>query len=127
MTPPTAESSEHYHQAWLVKLFRQAYPDQTIFAIPNGGKRGKAQAASLKAEGVMPGVWDLFWLESGCWIEMKKPKGRLSPDQIRFGKAAEAAGYRLIVGYGWEDAWKQIQPGKERYWQLKLQSATGRG
>lgn len=74
----------------------------------------------------MAGVWDLFWLDSGCWIEMKTPKGRLSPDQVQFGKLAEAAGYRLIVGYGWEDAWGQIR-GKERYWQIKVAKCNKMG
>lgn len=115
LKPPGSTSSEHYHQAWLVKMFRQAMPGELLFAIPNGGKRGKAQAAALKVEGVVAGVWDLMWLQESMWIEIKKPDGRLSPDQVAFGEAAEKAGYRLIVGYGWEDAWQQIQYG-ERAW-----------
>ena len=118
MTPPGPESSEHYHQAWLVKTFRQAMPSQTLFAIPNGGHRGKAQAGRLRAEGVLAGVWDLFWLEECMWIEMKTPRGQLSPAQIEFGHRAEAAGHRLLVGYGWLDAWEQVQKG-ERGWLQK--------
>ena len=118
LTPPAPDATEHEHQRWLVKLFRQAMPHETLFAIPNGGQRSRTTAARLKAEGVLAGVWDLMWLQESMWIEMKTPSGRLSPNQIAFGEAAEASGYRLIVGYGWEDAWSQIQHG-ERCWREK--------
>lgn len=100
--PPTA--SEHAHQRALVAWFRQTYPDQTLFAIPNGGQRNPATAARLRAEGVLTGVPDLLWLEARCWIEMKTPTGRLAPSQREFLARAEAAGYRTLVGYGFEDA-----------------------
>lgn len=121
LRPPDDASSEHWHQAWLVKTFRQAMPNDTLFAIPNGGKRGKALALKLQIEGVLAGVWDIFWLEESMFIEMKTPSGRLSADQFAFGESAERAGYRLLVGYGWRDAWNQIQHGERKNWRERLQ------
>lgn len=115
---PGDAASEHYHQAYFVSWFRKSKPGQTILAIPNGGFRGKSQAAKLKAEGVLAGVWDLLWLQESTWIEMKTPKGSLSKAQIEFGRLAEAAGYGLIVAYGFKDAVTQISVGK-REWQKK--------
>lgn len=115
---PGDGASEHYHQAYFVSWFRKTRPNDTLFAIPNGGHRGKGQATKLRAEGVLAGVWDLFWLDQMTWIEMKTPKGKLSQSQIEFGKRAEAAGYKLIVGYGFSDAVTQIEGGK-REWQKK--------
>lgn len=105
---PTPTDSEHAHQRALVAWFRQTFPDQTLFAIPNGGKRGAATAGRLKLEGVLPGVPDLFWLEARCWIEMKTPTGRLAPSQREFLARAEAAGYRTVVGYGFDDAREKV-------------------
>lgn len=53
---------EHELQKSCVKWFRLQYPEYTnlLFAIPNGGKRNAREAARLKAEGVTPGVPDLF-------------------------------------------------------------------
>lgn len=62
-------------------LFRWAqfqsgkYPElDLMFHIPNGGKRGKAEAARFKAEGVKAGVPDIFFPKAK-WIETKRPGG----------------------------------------------------
>ena len=81
-----------------------------LFHIPNGGKRGKVEAARFKAEGVKPGVPDLFLPVArggrhGLFIEMKRQKGgRLSPDQRAWLDALRAQGYAAYVAYGWKDA-----------------------
>ena len=53
--------------------------------IPNGGKRGKAEAARLKAMGVKPGVSDIFCrYQSGLKPSIKiqaRPKTLLRPVQ----------------------------------------------
>lgn len=104
--PPDA--SEHIHQREFVSWFRKNYPDDTLFAIPSGGKRGAATAARLKLEGVIAGVPDLFWLKRACWIEMKKPGGRLSKSQKQFIARAMAAGYQVIVAYGFDEAVRKV-------------------
>jgi hypothetical protein len=55
-----------YLESQLQRAFfqwqRLAYPDYyyQCFAIPNGGKRNLREAVRLKAEGVCPGVADVF-------------------------------------------------------------------
>ena len=96
-------SSEHAEQCTVVeycKLLR--YP---IFAIPNGGSRNKAEAARLKAEGVLAGVPDLFLpvpnkSYHGLFIEMKYGKGRTSAAQDDWLALLRRNGYDAQVCYG---------------------------
>lgn len=102
--------SEHLEQVRLVSWFRRNYPDVRIFAIPNGGARSGPQGAKLKAEGVVPGVPDLFVPEWLLWVEVKRQKGgTVSPDQKIWIAYLERIGHRCIVGRGFEDAKRQIE------------------
>lgn len=97
--------SEHEEQAGFVQWFRAKWPRVLIFAIPNGGKRNISTAKKLKAEGVVPGVPDLFIPAWGIWIEMKRQKGgRTSSDQDGMISYLESIGHHVIVGYGATDA-----------------------
>ena len=85
-------------------------------AIPNGGKRSKATAAMLRSEGVKRGVPDILIFARanlapfGCALEMKRTKGsRMEPDQIWWLDQLAAHGWIPLVGYGAEDAIKQLQ------------------
>ena len=102
--------SEHLEQVRLVSWFRRQYPDVRIFAIANGGARSGVQGASLKAEGVSPGVPDLFvpaWL---CWVELKRSTGGIvSPVQKDWIAYLESIGHRVIIGRGFEDAKRQVE------------------
>ena len=54
---------------------------QLLFAVPNGGLRGKREAAIMKAEGMTAGVADMILLVSrkgygSLCIEFKTAKGR---------------------------------------------------
>lgn len=95
-----------------------------IHAIPNGGIRGddsksrKIRGAQLKAEGVKPGVADIFfpypcYVYHGLYIEMKKPaekpvnstsKGGLSDKQIEFASDMKKLMYSCVVCYSWQEA-----------------------
>lgn len=57
--------------------------------VPNGGKRGKIEAAKLKKMGVKPGVADVLIIKNqrAYWIELKAEKGRQSGPQIGFEAA----------------------------------------
>ena len=89
----------------FVSWFRRTHPGVLIFAIPNGGYRGKTTAARLKAEGVVPGVPDLYIPAWRTWVEMKRQKGgSLSKDQRKVIAYLESCGDRVIVARGWEDA-----------------------
>jgi len=101
--------TEHAEQAEVVKWFRRKYAPCRIFAIPNGGFRSRATAARLKAEGVSPGVPDLFIPYYKLWVEMKRVKdGRLSPDQKDWIRYLTESGYICITCHGAEDAKAQI-------------------
>jgi hypothetical protein len=102
--------TEHEEQREFVRWFRQAHNGVRIFAIPNGGSRSIATAGRLKAEGVSPGVPDLFIPEWDIWIEMKRTKGgSLSTVQKDWIKYLEELGHTCIVAKGAEDAKAQIQ------------------
>ena len=60
-----------------------------MFAVPNGGKRDARTGAQMKYEGSVRGVSDLILLVpkkgfSALCIEMKRPKGKQSEEQIRW-------------------------------------------
>jgi len=111
---PFSMESEHLQQVRLVAWFRRTYPDVRVFAVPNGGARSGVQGAKLKAEGVTPGVPDLFVPEWSLWIEMKRESGGIvSPVQRDWIAYLESIGHRVIVGHGFEDAKRQIESVKK--------------
>jgi hypothetical protein len=97
-------AAEHHLQTQCVAWFRYQYAlvSSLLLAIPNGGKRSKATAGKLKAEGVLAGVADLFLAMArkgshGLWIEMKTPKGYQTPEQRAFQQRVTAEGYAYVV------------------------------
>ena len=101
--------TEHEEQRELIQWFRQTF-DVRIFAIPNGGKRSRSTGAKLKAEGVSPGVPDLYIPAWRCWIEMKREKGgQLSPVQKDWIAYLESIGHTVIIGQGFENAREKIR------------------
>jgi len=103
---PVLESAE---QIGFVRWFRQNFPNILIYAIPNGGLRGKKTAETLKEEGVVAGIPDLHVPAWRVWIEMKRTKGgRLSPSQIEIIDYLERIGDTVIIGHGAEDASRQL-------------------
>jgi hypothetical protein len=116
--PPTKQTpkqpkkipTEHEEQVAFVTWFRLNYPDVRIIAIPNGGARHPKTAADLKAEGVSPGVPDLFVPAWSLWIEMKRRKGgHLSKEQTDWIAYLRVCGYNCIVARGAEDAIEQLE------------------
>lgn len=111
------ELSEHEEQAQLIKLFRLMFPQyaKRLFAIPNGGLRNIRVAKKLKAEGVLPGVADLFLMHPsggyhGLFIEMKqRKKGQQSVSQKEFEKEANEAGFCYLVARGFDQALDMIK------------------
>ena len=85
-----------------------------MFAIANGGFRNKVTANKLKAEGVKSGVPDIMLpvavgMWHGLFIELKKFKGRPTPQQVGWLTQLNRQGYRAHLCEGWEDAAKTIQ------------------
>lgn len=102
---PVLIPSEHVEQRNLISWFRKTYPGVLIFAIPNGGKRGKAEALRLQSEGVTSGIPDLCIPAWHLFIEMKRTKGcRVSPEQKAILEYLNGCGYTAVVCNGFEEA-----------------------
>lgn len=92
-----------------------AYANIPCFAIPNGGKRSKTEAARMVAQGVRPGVPDLMIPRAagkyhGLFIEMKREKGSTTTsDQKAWIAALNAEGYFATVCKGFDEARKIIE------------------
>lgn len=91
--------------------------DWPACAIPNGGRRGKIEAARLKAEGVSPGAPDWICFKDngidfvGLALEFKSPtgKGRLTEHQRRWHRALQDEGWRVAVVTSTEEAWSVLR------------------
>lgn len=110
-----AKISEHLEQKAVIQWFRTQYPKywRCLWAIPNGGKRHIKTAMTLKDEGVLSGVSDLFlMIPKGGWhglfIEMKAKDGKVTDTQKDFLGTATMMGYQGSVCYGFDEAKKII-------------------
>lgn len=104
----TARQRESELQRACVRWFRKQYPGVLIFHIPNGGKRNAREAAMFKAEGVVPGIPDLFLAEGrhgfhGLFIEMKAGRNRPTPEQADAMQMLNASGYLCAVCRSFEE------------------------
>lgn len=104
-------ASEHEHQVMLIKWFDMRYKEHRgrLFAIPNGGQRNVIVAAKLKAEGVRKGIPDLMLPipkagNHGLFIELKKEKGRATPEQYDWLEYLTENGYFAILCRGFDEA-----------------------
>lgn len=102
--------TESMEQCRFVSYFRKVYTGVMIFAVPNGGHRGKVTAMRLKAEGVTRGVPDLYIPEWRLWIEMKRQKGgRLSKEQVEvMSYLTDRCKDSAIVACGFDDAINKV-------------------
>lgn len=101
---------EHDEQVMFVKWFHAQYPSTLIYATPNGGKRGKREALSLKNEGVVAGIPDLFIPEWRLFIEMKRQRGGVvSADQKKVMAQLQSIGYDCVVCKGAKAAIDEIR------------------
>lgn len=108
-----AKITEHEHQC-LVVQWRDAnkrnYPGiHLLHAIPNGGKRSRAVAGKLRAEGVLSGVADLLLPVSrrgfhGLYLEMKSIGGKATPAQTSFIVDVLKQGYYAKFCWGADEA-----------------------
>jgi hypothetical protein len=98
-----AELSESIQQQMFLSWFKESYPGELIFSIPNQGQRSLQNALRMKREGLTPGIPDLFVPGKLLWIEIKKEKGKLRPQQKDICSQLNNLGYHIIIGYGLED------------------------
>ena len=93
-------------QAAVVAWIRWCAPQTMVFAIPNGGLRGKAEAARLRWTGVQAGIPDLAVLApvgKVFFLEVKAPDGRLSADQAEIFHRLVALGISTAIVRSIED------------------------
>ena len=92
--------------AWCENM----YPGiELMHHIPNGGHRSKSEAGRFKAEGVKPGIPDIFLPVArgkyhGLYIELKRTDGRATKGQLDMLAKLEAQGYRTAICYGFDAA-----------------------
>lgn len=102
--------TEHWEQVQLFAWAENLPELELMHAIPNGGKRDIRTAIKLKAEGVKPGVPDIFLPlplggKHGLYIELKRRKyGRVTEEQAAWLEALMRHGYACAVCHGWEMA-----------------------
>jgi hypothetical protein len=112
----TSFPSEHLEQTLFVSWFRQTFEGVIIFAIPNGGKRSKSEAARLKLEGVLPGVPDLCIPAWRLWIEFKRQKGgTVCKDQKLMKEYLSKNGYTVMICRGCEAAIEEIEKWRKEH------------
>lgn len=104
--------TELHRVTMLRKLVRECAPGVSVHAIPNAGKRGPKAQRQAKAEGMIPGVFDLCFTWSGgcvCWIEMKGydasgRAGKLSQAQVDWGNRHFRMGHDVACFFSPEKA-----------------------
>ncbi len=115
---PTEEQEQMKLFAWVDFELRTGRGDPMLcmlFHVPNGGKRGKAEAARFKAQGVKSGVPDLCLPVPrggyhGLYIELKRlAGGTVSREQKEWIENLRRLGYRAEVCKGWEAAAEVIE------------------
>lgn len=102
---------EDQEQIAYFQWLRLQHPNINDMAIhvPNGGKRGKIEAARFKAMGVKKGFPDIVIFiphgrAHGLMIELKSPRGRTTKEQVDWGARLNERGYWWVVCYGWKEA-----------------------
>lgn len=98
---------------WATMMERRFPELGMMFHIPNGGARHIRVAQRLKAEGVKPGVPDIFLpvarkKSHGFFIEMKSAAGVVGHEQNRWLKFLELQGFYTDVCYSWIEAAQKI-------------------
>ena len=109
---------EHDEQAQFVRMVEAAYPAEIaalLFAIPNGANKSLSARMRFKAEGLRPGVPDLFFAYphkgyAGLFIEMKRRHGgAVSMEQKAYIAALRDCGYMVEVCRGCDEAFDRLR------------------
>ena len=99
---------------WFAYTYPKIYATGAFFSVPNEGKRTRATASRMKAEGMVSGVCDLMLLKpgsgyySGLLIEMKAEGGRLTDNQRSWLIEMYKNGFAIAVCYSFEQATQVI-------------------
>lgn len=102
-------------QQWFIDACWRHPVARRIYAIPNGGKRSKIEAAIMKAEGVKAGMPDthLPVARGGCiglYIELKCGSNSPSDEQEkRIVELAEEGHAVAVIWDDWHLCWDHVQ------------------
>lgn len=115
--PARRRDDEHVIQreffSWIYQAAIVEFPVlRRFYAVPNGGKRDKATAGKMRAEGVQPGVLDTNLPYPvapyiGLWIEFKTARGSLSKEQREWRDFLLSAGHQVHIARSWQQAARQ--------------------
>lgn len=118
MPPIQREATEQRALISWASLAVKMQPDlRWLYHVPNGGKRGKAEAGMLKAEGVKKGIPDLHLpvrrgIYTGLRIELKSTgsvPSDMTPEQKEWLEHFQGQGEFAVGVNGWELARDLIQ------------------
>lgn len=104
-------------QQQIVEWFNNNYclkfhkPRYSIFSVPNGGTRNKAEAIKLKLTGMKAGVSDLIiLLNNKClFVEVKTSTGKQSEVQKEFQEVVENLGFEYWLVRSLDEFQKKIK------------------
>lgn len=79
--------------------------------VPLGGLRSKVEAAVLRGLGTTRGTPDLLIVAEGraFFLELKAPRGRVSPAQHECHAQLRAAGAEVAVAFNIDEALEQLE------------------
>ncbi len=106
---PTEDEEQAAVINWA-KLQEGKYPClKWLYAIPNGGSRGKREAAKFKRTGVKSGVSDLCLPVArggyhALYVEIKALDGKTEPTQREFIMDMKDLGNQAVACWGFEAA-----------------------
>ncbi len=110
-----SESQEQQALIQWSQYARQEYKElELLYHVPNGGRRDKREALSLKRQGVKAGVPDLVLPVGrggylGLYVELKVDKNKTTDNQNIWIENLRNQNYRVQVCYGWLEAKKVIE------------------
>lgn len=87
---------------WALECSQHGLPEKCLKAFPLQGARTAGNGSRLKAEGMRAGTLDMFFgvargQHHGFWIELKSPKGVITPSQKEMLKLELAQGFATVV------------------------------
>ena len=110
-----ARHPESLMQCALVRACARHPQARALYAIPNGGKRSRIEAAIMKGEGVKAGMPDTHLPVAagpciGLYVELKAGANAPSDEQKDRARELAALGHHVaIVWDDWALAWGHIQ------------------
>lgn len=108
MTPPT----ERQVQRAILQMAGTCFREVFLFAVPNGVhlSGNKNYGGVLVGDGVKRGVPDLcaLWRGGAAFLEVKRPGGRLSPDQRAIHERLRALGWPVTVVTSVDEAYTYL-------------------